>query len=658
MRDLRPMFTDFTRGEVAPEIEGRVDVPDYYKSCRKLENMIVQATGGAERTPGSVYLADALDQGNPCKLIPFEYSLTEYFYIEIGLTGTDAYYKVWKVSDHSVNKASAQFGDDTWSAAQVRKIKYAQKGNVMYFAQAGHVPHKIVFTSPNTWVVSEPAWACTGDRSIWSGVADYPAAVSFHEQRLVFARGLDIWGSQIQNYEEFGDNDPLDDASGYHYELSSDKNEDIYWLVSHLDSIFGTSAGDWRMHGYGGPITPLTLIDAKKQSTYGSIDVQAVLANDAVVFAQKGGKVLRDFIYSYERGGYLSPNLTFMAKHILGTGLVDMAFQQIPDPIIWCVRADGEIATLTYQKQHNIVAWQRQPIDGLAEAVGCVATGAEDEVWIQTKRTINSVTKRYIEYFKPHAHFTESTQEDCFFVRCGKTIYGGPGEAIEGATQAKPVVITITGHGFSNDDLVKITDVVGMTELNNNVYMVKNKAANTFELYLTDGTTELDGTAFTEYDSGGLATKVYKTVTGLTHLQAKDVDVLVDGAAHPQCTVAGGSITLNRYGSKIQVGIPCISKLQPQRLGQAPDRMKRIDELTIRFYQTLGCKVGPDEDNLGIIPFREGTDPMDSPPPLFTGDKEVPFLGDYEKAGNILIIQDQPLPMTVLAIMPSVGVSG
>lgn len=76
-------------------------------------------------------------------------------------------------------------------------------------------------------------------------------------------------------------------------------------------------------------------------------------------------------------------------------------------------------------------------------------------------------------------------------------------DSVEDATQAEPVVITATAHTFQNGDLVRFTDVGGMTELNGNTYMVKNKAADTFELWDENGTVKLDGSGFGAYTSGG-----------------------------------------------------------------------------------------------------------------------------------------------------------
>jgi hypothetical protein len=200
-----------------------------------------------------------------------------------------------------------------------------------------------------------------------------------------------------------------------------------------------------------------------------------------------------------------------------------------------------------------------------------------------------------------------------------------------------------------------------MTELNNKVYMVKNKATHTFELYLQDGSDGIVGTGFTAYISGGTIEKVYKTLTGLSHLEGKTVSVLADGAVQPDEVVSAGSVTIDRFANKIHVGLPYTSTLQPMRLeagvadGTAQGRTKRVHNLTIRFYKTLGCKAGPDVDHLESLQFRLATDLMDSPTSLFSGDKSMPFPGPYDKDGNIVIVQDQPLPLGVIAIMPKVN---
>ena len=74
---------------------------------------------------------------------------------------------------------------------------------------------------------------------------------------------------------------------------------------------------------------------------------------------------------------------------------------------------------------------------------------------------------------------------------------------VTGATLADPVVVTAVAHGFEDGDSIKITDVVGMTEINDTVYLVSNKTVDTFELTDIEGN-DIDGSAFTAWSSGGI----------------------------------------------------------------------------------------------------------------------------------------------------------
>ena len=93
-------------------------------------------------------------------------------------------------------------------------------------------------------------------------------------------------------------------------------------------------------------------------------------------------------------------------------------------------------------------------------------------------------------------------------------------KTITGATQANPVVITSSGHTFSNGDVIEINGVVGMTQLNGNKYKVANSntSAGTFELQTNvSSPANVDGTGYTAYTSGGTATKTLCR-TGTIHM--------------------------------------------------------------------------------------------------------------------------------------------
>ena len=154
-------------------------------------------------------------------------------------------------------------------------------------------------------------------------------------------------------------------------------------------------------------------------------------------------------------------------------------------------------------------------------------------------------------------------------------------------------------------------------------------------------------------------------LTGLDHLIGETVQVLADGATHPDCTVsAGGAITLDRAASVVQVGLACPALLETLDIeagaqdGTAQTRRRRISEVGVRLFQTLGCKVGYiDQDGsevLETVLFRNPTDPTDASPPLFSGDKVIAFPPRITREARVVVKQDAPLPITVTAIVPRV----
>lgn len=189
-----------------------------------------------------------------------------------------------------------------------------------------------------------------------------------------------------------------------------------------------------------------------------------------------------------------------------------------------------------------------------------------------------------------------------------------------------------------------------------------NGSTKRYVEYLEKGYQEGDSQADCFYVDCGLTYSgaPATTISGLSHLEGKTVQVLADGAAHPDRTVTSGAITLQLAASKVQVGLACPATLQTNRIeagagdGTAQGKTKRVNKCVIRFKETLGAFVGPNESNLDEIQFRTGSDDMDAPPALFTGDKLVEWPGGYDFDGYVMVKQQQPFPMTVVAIMPQV----
>jgi hypothetical protein len=167
---------------------------------------------------------------------------------------------------------------------------------------------------------------------------------------------------------------------------------------------------------------------------------------------QRGGKKIREFLFNFEADAHKADDLTVFAEHITGPGIIDMAFQRTPDPRLWCVRSDGELAVMVYERDQNVFSWYRYVTDGAFESVAVIYGGArsEDEVWVTVKRTFAGVNGgdavRYIERFTPQ-NFGEV--DNIMFLDSAKVV--------ESAFEAQDIVLASDtvrcGSGSCNSSL-------------------------------------------------------------------------------------------------------------------------------------------------------------------------------------------------------------
>lgn len=427
----------------------------------------------------------------------------------------------------------------------------------------------------------------------WGSVPGYPSHVTFFRNRLAFARARDrkLWFSVAGDYEDFRDRDEgglVTADMAVTLTVESDDSNQIQYMIPAAALIIGTAGGEHSCLEQT-DADPFGPANAKivKSSDFGSRGVQPVRVGTSILFMQRSGRKLREISYDALQDGYKSLDMSVLAGHIVpaGKSIVQMAYQKEPHSIVWMARSDGLLVGLTFNREQYqdppFGGWHRHPIggDGVVESIVTVPSpdNDRDDVWMIVRRTINGVSKRYVERMVAEIESGDN-QADAFYVDCGLTYSGVP------AT----------------------------------------------------------------------------TISGLGHLEGEVVDILADGATHPQRTVASGAITLQLAAAKVHVGLPCPAKLATMRInagsadGTAQGKTKRLHQVKIRLLETLGGKLGPSETSLDEIMFRSSGDPMDAPPPLFTGDKAVPWRGGYETDGFIWYVNDQPLPATVIAIMPSV----
>jgi len=356
------------------------------------------------------------------------------------------------------------------------------------------------------------AWSSGGQAS-----NRWPAATSFFEERLAFIgtyeKPLTVYQSKSGDYYNMTVGTDADSA--LIFTLLSRTIGKAMWLVPQEYLMIGNTDSEWRMGGKSStePIT-YDSINAKYQESNGSANIQAILSCGAVLFVQKGGRRVREMAYSYTNDKYQTPDMTRLAYHITESGIIDMAAQFIPEPLIWCIKENGDACVMIYNRLEEVIGWMNRTTgknsSGRFESV-CVipsATG-EDVPWFSTIRTIDGVEKRYIEYMKQIDFGTDPA--DGFFVDCGLTFDGGEKLNLTAITAANPPVVTCSdGSILTDGNHVRFVGVRGMTELNDNVYKVAGLATNDFHLHDENGV-NIDGSAFTAFQSNLAIIKCYES---------------------------------------------------------------------------------------------------------------------------------------------------
>lgn len=516
-------------------------------------------------------------------------------------------------------------------------------------------------------------------KSAWGESEGYPTKVTFFKERLTFARGQTVWLSVSGDYENFNTRDDgglVVTDSAIIATISSDTVNNVTWLSPADALIVGTAGGEFS-------IKPLTdqqafgpdNVQAVPISSFGSKAIQPSNIGDVVLFIQRAGLKLRDIIFDFISNGFKSSDQNALADHITESGVVQMAYQQEPYSINWSVLSNGKLVGMTYSREQYADppygGWHGHKVgeDGLVECVATIPNQFTDgdELWIVTQFVIDGNVKRYIGYLEKE--FTvDADPQDCFFVDYGLTLDNVQNATLTPDTGAdvqytENVEFEAGSAIFSAGDVGKeIHYHYSFDDIEGKPTWYTSKALITA---YTD-TTHVDCTINYPFpDLNVIGANEWRltvtTISGLDHLEGRTVDILADGAKSPQRVVTGGEITLQDQASKIHIGLPMPARLKTMRLnagaqdGTSQGKTARINKVAVRLLSSLGLQVGPSFDKLDDIEFRQVQDLMDNVPALFEGDAVVDFAGDYTTDPWLCFQQTDPLPCTIVAIMPTIS---
>jgi hypothetical protein len=237
----------------------------------------------------------------------------------------------------------------------------------------------------------------------------YPGVVGYFQQRRFYASTQNnpdtYWASQTGLYLNFDTHFPTvnnDALTGSPWAIAVDG---IQWLIAMPGGLIAlTGRQAWQLTGPGGssqnpqPITPSGQ-EAQPQMFNGiSATVFPIRIDDEVIFVQSKGSIYRMFKYQYFYNIYTGNDITeFSTQLFIGHQIVQHAYAEEPYKVIWSVRDDGILLSMTYFSVQQITSWARHDTNGNFVGVATITELPVDAPYLAVERTINGQTSYMIE---------------------------------------------------------------------------------------------------------------------------------------------------------------------------------------------------------------------------------------------------------------------
>ena len=504
-------------------------------------------------------------------------------------------------------------------------------------------------------------WAFEG----WGVLPSYPGTTGYSQQRQIFggspSKPQSYWMSQTAGFTDFSTNVPLLDTDAIAVTLNSQKVNEIRHFVELSDLLILTSGGPFRLvPGTDGVIAPGKGAP-KRQGYSGCSHVRPLVLDTQALFIQEKGSQVRSLAYNWQADSFIGDDLTILSSHLFYKHtLVDWCFQTTPFSCAWAVREDGALLSFAYLPAQQVAGWSRHDTDGLFESTACISEGAEDVVYFLVNRTVGGIQQRYVERMSTRLYLTMA---DAFFVDCGLTYDGRNATATtvtaSGGTlwdQTEVLTLAASANLFQTGDVgdsINFTDADGVKVYRCTIvaYVDAQHVHATPNCALPGG---YQNAARKDW------TFARNTMAGLGHLEGKTVSILSDGFVEGQQLVVGGQVALQRPGGVVHIGLPITVDFETLDLASSQtnirDKMKLVNHVSLIVEESMGIWAGPDPDHLTQAKLNKANyDQVASPA---QGIMDTRIQATWSKGGRIWIRQQDPLPITILAVIPEVSTGG
>ena len=286
----------------------------------------------------------------------------------------------------------------------------------------------------------------------------YPSVPGFFQQRLVLAAPTGapetFYMSQPGKYFNFNTSiitQPTDAITGT---LVSGQLNTIKSMIPQTSGLLVLSdRASWVINGgtgNGSAVSPSTIV-ANAQSFVGTNDVPPIVVNYDVLYMQSKGSAVRDSSYNIYANVFTGTDISILSSHLFyGYQILEWAWAEEPFKVVWAVRNDGTMLTLTFLKEQEFIGWAHSITQGSFNSV-CAVTeltttaGEVDAVYAVVSRTVNGNTVKYIERFAERTY--PNGVIDAWTVDAGIQYVGSPTTSFSGAEHLAGLTVTGLADG-------------------------------------------------------------------------------------------------------------------------------------------------------------------------------------------------------------------
>lgn len=681
MANVRTLSRSFAGGEVTPEFYGRIDDLKYQTGLAKCLNFITLPHGPVSNRPGLAFVREVNDSTRKTRLVPFSYSTTQTMVLEFGHL-----YVRFHTNGATLMNGSVPYEVTTpYVEADLFDLHFVQSADVLSLVHPNYIPRELRRLGALNWTLTNIAFASklspptSVTATATAGSTPGTPTTQTYVVSAVGPNGLDesTYSAVATCSNNLFDDGAFNtiawtasaDATRYYvYKLSnglygyigqtqgvSFRDENISADVSVTppeinDPFLGSgnypSAVSYfeQRRAFGGTTNAPQTLWMTRSGTESNLNYSIPTRDDDSIqfrVAAREANTIRHIVplqelvlltssaewrvTSINTDAITPTSLSVKPQSYIGANNVQPVI--VNNNLIFAAARGGHVRELGYSVQSggymtgDLSVRAPHLFDNLEIQDMAFSKAPQQIIWM-----VSSSGKLLGLTYVPehnvgawHRHDTDGVFESCTVVS-------------EGSEDHLYVVVKRTIGGATKRYVERLASRQFIA------------AADAF--FVDSGLTY----------SGAAAT----TISGLGHLEGKTVNILADGAVHPQRVVTSGAITLDVEATKVHVGLPITADLQTLPLSfdteaYGQGRVKNVNQVWLRVYRSSGIFVGPNTGKL-VEAKQRTTEPYGSPPTLKSEEIQVTLTPTWADSGSVCVRQSDPLPLTVVSMTLEVAI--